>query len=253
MEIWEETVNREKARKQFMGSVEGMAYTRKAQTEVPLVSSTPSLLLQDSMHDTPRQGFMDSEMSGCTEEEREPVIHNGMYGDAYVDIYGDVYWDTNVGAYEENLVSKNLSRTRRKKSNRSKQRKKAAELQASLQIHGLLPVPSKALQERSDRMVSQRDAAALCPKSNNNQREVKEQVFSRGTTTERTNPGVFTLQQERLEKIANLRERIMARKTSLQAQSLLPVSPSRRNVKENSIRTFPDVNPEADIVKPHNM
>ncbi|TGO16734.1 hypothetical protein BTUL_0024g00020 [Botrytis tulipae] len=253
IEIWEETMNREKSRKHFMESVEGVTCTRKAQTNVPGVSSTSSPLPQDSMHNTPRQGSMDSEMSDRSEEDREQAIHNGMYGDAYADIYGDVYWDTNVDIREESLVSENISRTRRKKSNRSKQRKKAAELQASLKIHGLLPVPSQALQEQSDRTFLQRDAAALRPKSNNNQLEVREQEWSRKMTMERTNRGVFTLQQERLEKIANLRERIMARKTSLQAQGLLPVSPSRRNVKGNSIRTLPDGNLEANISKPHKM
>ncbi|TGO40278.1 hypothetical protein BHYA_0039g00190 [Botrytis hyacinthi] len=253
VEIWEETMNREKTRKHLMESVEGAACTRKAQTEVPLVSSTSPPLPQDSMHNTPRQGSMDSEMSGWTEEERDQTIHNGMYGNAYVDICGDVYWDTNVDIHEENLVSENLSRTRRKKSNRGKQRKKAAELQASLRIHGLLPVPSQALQEQSDRTFSQRDAAALRPKSNNNQLELREQEGSRDMAMGRTNPGMFTLQQERLEKIANLRERIMERKTLLQAQDLLPLSPSRQNLKENSIRTLPDGNLEANIFKPHNV
>ncbi|KAF7942662.1 uncharacterized protein EAE97_006116 [Botrytis byssoidea] len=251
--IREETMNREKTRKHFMESVEGVACTRKAQTKVPLVSSTFSPLPQDSTHNTPRQGSMDSEMSDRTEEDREQPIHNGMYGDAYVDIYSDVYWDTNVDIHEENLVSEKLSRKRRKKSTRSKQRKKAAELQASLQIHGLLPVPPQALQEQSDQTVSRRDAAALRPKSNNNQQELREQEGSRGLTMERTNPGVFTLQQARLEKIANLRERTMARKILLQAQGLFPVSPSRQNVKGNSIRTLPDGNLEANISKPHDM
>ncbi|KAF7874692.1 uncharacterized protein EAF02_008669 [Botrytis sinoallii] len=254
IEIWEESMKRRKARKQCVRSVEGAACTRNVQAELPLVPSTPSPLTQDSIYNN-RQESMASETSGWTEEEREQAIHNGIYGDAYGGIYGDVYWDTNVDIHEENLVSENFSRTRRKKSNRSKRRKKAAELQASLQIHGLLPVPlpPQPLQEQTDRTVSQRDGAALRLKSNNNQQEVGEQEGSREMTMERTNPGVFTLQRERLEEIANLRERIMARKTLLQAQGLLPVSPSRQNVKENSIRTLPDGNPEADIFNPHNI
>ncbi|KAF7885035.1 hypothetical protein EAF00_010853 [Botryotinia globosa] len=117
-EIWEETINREKTRVHFMDSVEGAACTRKAQTKVPPVSSTSSPLPQDSMHNTPRQGSMDSEMSDRTEEEREQAIHSGMYGDAYVDIYSDVYWDTNVDIHEENLVSEKLSRTRQREKER---------------------------------------------------------------------------------------------------------------------------------------
>ncbi|KAF7940379.1 uncharacterized protein EAE98_000506 [Botrytis deweyae] len=251
IEIWEESMKRETARKQCVRSVEGAACTRNFQAELPLV---PSPLTQDSIYNN-RQESVASETSGWTEEEREQAIHNGMYGDKYGDIYGDVYWDTNVDIHEENLVSENVSRTRRKKSNRSKRRKKAAELQASLQIYGLLPVPlpPQPLQEQTDRTVSQRDGAALRRESNNNQQEVREQEGSREMTMERTNPGAFTLQRERLEEIANLRERIMARKTLLQAQGLLPMSPSRQNVKENFIRNLPDGNPEADIFNPHNI
>ncbi|TGO64647.1 hypothetical protein BCON_0006g00490 [Botryotinia convoluta] len=251
IEIWEENMKREKARKQCMESVEGATCTRKVQAEVPLVSSAPSPSPQDSMHNTTRQGSMGSETSVWTEEEREKAIHNGMYGV----IYGDVYWDANVDTHEENLVSESLSRTRRKKSNRSKQRKKAAELQASLQTYGLLPdpLPPQSLQEKPNGTVSQRDGAALRPKSNDHQQEVREQEGSREIVMERTNPGVFTLQQERLEKIANLRERIMARKALLQARGRLPVSPSRQNVQENSIRTLPDGNPEANMFIPHNI
>ncbi|TGO26654.1 hypothetical protein BPAE_0055g00250 [Botrytis paeoniae] len=230
IEIWEKNMEREKAQKQCVGSVEGVACTRKAQTKVPLVSSTPSPLPQDSMHNTPRQGSMGSEI-----------------------VVGQKKKESRLSPM--NLVSENLSRTRRKKSNRSKQRKKAAELQASLQIHGLLPVPlpPQPFQEQSDRTVSQRDGAALRPKSNNNQQEVREQEVGREMTMGRSNSGGLTLQQDRLKQIADLRKRIMARKASLQAQGLFPVSSSRQNVKENSIRTLPDGNPEANIFQPHNI
>ncbi|KAF7960034.1 hypothetical protein EAE96_001634 [Botrytis aclada] len=255
IEIWEENMKREKTRKQCMGSVEGAARTRNVQAELSLISSTPSPLPQDSMHDTTWQSSTGSVMSVWTEDEREQTIHKGMYGDAYVGIYGDVYWDANVDTLQENPVSENLSRTRRKKLNRSKKRKKAAELQASLQSYGLLPVPlpPQSLQETPNGTVSHRNDSALRPKSNNNQREVREQRASREMTMEQTSSGAFILQQERLKQIADLRERIMARKASLQAQGLIPVSPSLQNGKENSIRTLPDGNPEANMFKSHNI
>ncbi|KAF5876028.1 uncharacterized protein Bfra_002426 [Botrytis fragariae] len=254
IEIWEESMKRGKARKQCMGSVEGAACTRNVQEELPLVSSTPSPLSQDSICNN-RQEPVAPETSGWTEEEKEQAIHNGIYGDAYGDIYGDVYWDTNVDIHEENLVSESLSRTRRKKSNRSKQRKKAAERQASLQIHGLLPVPlpPQPLQEQFNRTVSQHDSVALRPKSNNNQLEVRGQKAGREMTMGRFSSEGLTLQQDRLKQIADLRKRIIARKALLQAQGLLPVSPSRQNVIENFIRTLRDGNSEAKIFNPLNI
>ncbi|KAF7899037.1 uncharacterized protein EAF01_008250 [Botrytis porri] len=236
IELWEENMKRNKARKQLNGSVEGAACTRKVQAELPLISSTPSPSPQDSIMYNTRQESVSSEMSGWTEEEREQAIHNGMYGDAYGDIYGDVYWDANVDLHEENPVSESLSRTRRKKSNRSKQRKKAAELQASLQAYGLLPVPlpPQPLQEQSDRT------------------GVREQEVGRQMAMERSNSGGLTLQHDRLKQIADLRERIRARKALVQAQGLLPVSPSRQNVQEGSIRTFPDSNTITNVSESHD-
>lgn len=251
-EKWEDTLKREKARNKLIGNVEEAACTRKLQAEVPLISSTPSPSPQNSMYNNTRQGSMDSEMSDWTEEEREQDIHDGMYGDAYEDIYGDCYWDANVDIHEENLVSESLSRTRRKKSNRRKQRKKAKELQASLQTHGLLPVPVplslQPLQEKSIGTASHHNDTALHPKPNNNQQEVGREI-----AMERSDSGVVNLQQERLNKIADLRKRIMARKALLQTQGLLPVSPSRQNAKEISIRTLQDDNTENNVFEPHNL
>ncbi|KAM0155228.1 hypothetical protein ACHAPG_006072 [Botrytis cinerea] len=251
-ETWEDNLTREKARNKLIGNVEEATCTRKLQAEVPLTSSTPSPSPQNSMCSNTRQGSMDSEMSGWTEEEAEQDIHDGIYGDAYEDIYGDCYWDANVDIHEENLVSESLSRTRRKKPNRRKQRKKAKELQSSLQTHGLLPVPVplslQPLQEKSIGTASHHNDTALRPKPNNNQQEVSREI-----TMERSGSGVVTLQQERLNKIADLRKRIMARKALLQTQGLLPVSPSRQNAKEISIRTLQDDNTEANIFGPHNL
>ncbi|TEY60160.1 hypothetical protein BOTCAL_0185g00230 [Botryotinia calthae] len=221
-EIWEENLKRGKARNKLTGSVEEATRTRKLQVEVPLIASTPSPSPQDSMYNNTRQGSVDFEMGGWTEEEREQDIHDGMYGDAYEDIYGDCYWGANVDIHEENLVSESLSRTRRKKTNRRKQRKKAKELQASLQTHGLLPVPVKfslqPLQKKWVGTASHRDDTALRPKPNNNQQEVREQEVGMDITIERTDYGVVTLQHERLKKIADLRKRIMVRKALLQTQ-----------------------------------
>ncbi|KAF7872301.1 hypothetical protein EAF04_003225 [Stromatinia cepivora] len=214
----------------------------KARGQSLTLAAPPPPLSPRSIHNI-RQGSVDSDTTDMVPREREHVIDDGMYGDTYGDMYGAVYWDANLDIYEENLVSGGPSRANRRNTKRYKKRKKtkARELQASLQGHGLIPVPpsQQSIQEGSARTVSDHDTAALNLNPSDKQQNGRGDEENGKTVGESSSSGTQP-QNKRQEQIDASRQRIMALQASLHAKGLLPVSASWLLVQENLSRPLSD-------------